>query len=432
MMILLGKDKDMPNDGMTVSNTAIPSWSGFVYQGKVALYHVLRLLCDNKDCDYALQLDSLEDFTIKNENTFISLHQVKARDRGPISGYGDSFGDLQGKARENKCKAYFHLANNITGKTVPEIESEYSPVKIYKYSGGNYECAVDSIDDNIISGIAKYFQAYSLDEEKRWRTNPDYLNKANVFLCEVIQKKVLSIHAEGQRSPDSMAIVAARNKIDLSELVAILEKDLNDLENQDEYFLYLTRQNLRKYFAEYMSGVDKPDAQIKLINYMCVIQNLDDDSLVSFIQNITPHRNVKFITLQDYKDNTPIHDEIRDVFFEILNELRETSFDKDKNTIMWRVGTQKVFYPTTILHPPGHESTICTRIVKNALDVDIGLMFERDCLITAGMKVDSILDEVPSIISFEGEEIPKEDKRIVNWKKVSLEKLENVREEINV
>ncbi len=62
-------------------HTAITSWSGFVYQGKVALYHSLKLILEDiQGCsNYKLQLDSLEDFAILDEDDNpISLHQVNA------------------------------------------------------------------------------------------------------------------------------------------------------------------------------------------------------------------------------------------------------------------------------------------------------------------------------------------------------------------
>ena len=42
-------------------HTAITTWSGFIYQDKVAFHHVLFLFNNSNDCDeYKLQLDSLE------------------------------------------------------------------------------------------------------------------------------------------------------------------------------------------------------------------------------------------------------------------------------------------------------------------------------------------------------------------------------------
>lgn len=51
-----------PND----IHSAADIWNGFIYQGKVALYHVLKLINNDKDNvdGLHLQLDSLENFAI--------------------------------------------------------------------------------------------------------------------------------------------------------------------------------------------------------------------------------------------------------------------------------------------------------------------------------------------------------------------------------
>ncbi|PIF30081.1 hypothetical protein CLU81_0476 [Flavobacterium sp. 9] len=68
-----------PNDIDSAADTR----SGFIYQGKIALYHII-LNKANVD-DLELQLDSLDDFAIvRNDGTNISqvsLHQVKATKR---------------------------------------------------------------------------------------------------------------------------------------------------------------------------------------------------------------------------------------------------------------------------------------------------------------------------------------------------------------
>ena len=70
-------------------NTAISSWSGFVYQGKVAIYHVLL---ERNNANYTLQLDSLDDFAIIDANEYvISIHQVKAKKETHFSSYKEDF-----------------------------------------------------------------------------------------------------------------------------------------------------------------------------------------------------------------------------------------------------------------------------------------------------------------------------------------------------
>ncbi|MCT7359579.1 ABC-three component system protein [Thalassolituus pacificus] len=68
-----------------MSHDASATWSGFNYQGKVALYHTLTLikqkLGERLDFDfsgYELILENHEDFDIKGPDGFESFHQVKA------------------------------------------------------------------------------------------------------------------------------------------------------------------------------------------------------------------------------------------------------------------------------------------------------------------------------------------------------------------
>jgi len=80
-----------------MSHDASATWSGFNYQGKVALYHTLTLIKQkllvnvNFDfSDYELILENHEDFDIKGPNGFISFHQVKAINKTAFSSYKDA------------------------------------------------------------------------------------------------------------------------------------------------------------------------------------------------------------------------------------------------------------------------------------------------------------------------------------------------------
>lgn len=73
---------------------ASPSWSGFNYQGKVALYYALRLInAEPVDADlsnYSLMLESTEDFEIRRDGDPVSFHQVKAYNASTYSDYSDA------------------------------------------------------------------------------------------------------------------------------------------------------------------------------------------------------------------------------------------------------------------------------------------------------------------------------------------------------
>lgn len=74
---------------------ASPSWSGFNYQGKVALYYALKTINTAPVgldlSNYALMLEDNEDFEILNNRIPISFHQVKAYNSSAYSSYSDAF-----------------------------------------------------------------------------------------------------------------------------------------------------------------------------------------------------------------------------------------------------------------------------------------------------------------------------------------------------
>lgn len=106
---------------------ATASWSGYTYQGKVAIYITLKKINQlrslNLDCmieSYYLELEWLEDFSIlrKNESgelVYETIHQVKARKDKKLSAYSSALLKLLQKidANENIENAFLHTIEKI-------------------------------------------------------------------------------------------------------------------------------------------------------------------------------------------------------------------------------------------------------------------------------------------------------------------------------
>lgn len=101
---------------------ATPSWSGYNYQGKVALYVVLDKLCElyvngrqAEIADFSLELEWVEDFSIihkiEDGNVYKSIHQVKALDTNEIKDYGEAIFGLAAKLIKYNTidTAYLHV-----------------------------------------------------------------------------------------------------------------------------------------------------------------------------------------------------------------------------------------------------------------------------------------------------------------------------------
>ncbi|WP_256832107.1 MULTISPECIES: hypothetical protein [unclassified Paenibacillus] len=95
------------------THSAVPSWSGYDIQGQVAIYTALCFL-NNLDLttedvsQYFLEIEHLEDFSIKKNDTYLSIHQVKSyQTTNNFSSYKEAVLELLGK-----CAKY---GNNIKG-----------------------------------------------------------------------------------------------------------------------------------------------------------------------------------------------------------------------------------------------------------------------------------------------------------------------------
>jgi hypothetical protein len=408
-------------------DTAISSWSGFVYQGKVAIYHVLKEIHNES---YTLQLDSLDDFAIFDENSkVVSLHQVKAKKDKTFGAYKKAFKQLQDGGNDIGCQnLYFHLAREITNKTPTSIELDFSPIKVYMYGNNSY-CSVDSIDSQIESLIIVLMRLYHADDPSK--ATPDYAEKVRKYLDDLVVKKLFEIHQIIHDNLQSETESAYTQRINFSEFIDILNKDLNQEHLGDGYYLYQIKSDICRYHQNYCLDEDNElsdDDLQKLNSIILKFKQLNKEEIISFIKNIMPHRVFKFNTITDYKDNTPIEDEIKEVFFEAIKYIKNIPDFTDKMLVQW-LSNDIVYSPTTINNGDSskNQKKVCKNIVKNALDNDLDVLFESDKLITTFIDVDEIAS--PTII----ENIDYENSRnhIMQWKKVSLITIENAKGEID-
>lgn len=115
-------------------DNAIPSWSGFDYQGQVSIYYALRKLNEIDITDvsgYELQIESLEDFSINHNSFPISIHQVKAYPRNAsISAYKRPIFDLLGKVAKYPTitSCYLHTLIPINLPETSELKTQLQDI----------------------------------------------------------------------------------------------------------------------------------------------------------------------------------------------------------------------------------------------------------------------------------------------------------------
>lgn len=109
---------------------ATPTWSGFTYQGHIAIYLALHKICELLSQPYSLdkryiasayqlEVENWEDVAIIGENGYLSIHQVKNMQKTKISAYQIPLTQLMlenGYMRKNNLgmpTAYLHISNPV-------------------------------------------------------------------------------------------------------------------------------------------------------------------------------------------------------------------------------------------------------------------------------------------------------------------------------
>lgn len=415
-----------PND----IHTAAATWSGFIYQGKVALYHVLNLLnTDANALNYSLQLDSLEDFAIVDADINpITLHQVKAMKSSLYSAYNDAFEKLEQRLVTFPCNgAYFHISTQ-NEKTDAQIKTLHPTINIYNY-GANSFCQLKDVNRLCEEQIALFLNSNQLQH---------YNNAGNVTalrnnLESVICSQIIDIHANNHTSNGlTISEGAYYFIIPFVNFSEILRSDPTTILNED-YFLFLSKELINHYYLEFCLDIEDEDEEVteedkdKIADYLMQINGLNKSSLIKFIQSILPHREVKLNSVLDFKEYNIQSEEFKDAFLQTLYELR-ASAGKIGSDFTWKGSDNLTYTATAINNPEQSKKRICKRIFENITQVDIEVPYESDKLITTALEVESIEKELNH--QTQVDETLNNVNNITKWSKISLTTLENAKKNI--
>lgn len=218
-------------DNETYPASAISSWSGFVYQGKVALYHSLKLIHDG-DLDFELQLDSSDDFAIYKNGKLQTVHQVKAKISKYRSGYSTAL-EQSSLIEYDKIKGtprYFHVSVPLDN-TDDHKGASGEIVKFYRY-GDNFYCGLGEIEGLTKALIKKLCEKCSIT------VSDNLINFNYCLLSEKISTKAIHNHRLNQVDgvPEDRAAYEGRMKARsiLDDLLT-----LNPYQDRDYYAVEL-------------------------------------------------------------------------------------------------------------------------------------------------------------------------------------------------
>lgn len=212
---------------MSRGNDAIPSWSGFNYQGKMMLLCVMEkiysIIVSGEDISkYEVELELQEDFVFVEKGKYMQFYQVKATlSKSKWSEYEDALKKLinhRNSSNNATANCYFVVARSI-GDWTSSLNPYKSSVNIYKYNGN--EVSVDGVKEPICTEIEKILDFKGINFEN---IEAIYGN-----LCIFIDDKVALMHTQGAKG--------RKHKIGLNEFLETTLDAVDRIDAEKEYVI---------------------------------------------------------------------------------------------------------------------------------------------------------------------------------------------------
>lgn len=393
---------------------ASSKWSGFNYQGKVAIYTVLYLINHPKDTEkkenedwdlYSLEIEGLEDFSIIKNKKYISIHQVKAyTSANTPSKLTNAFWGLIGKSIENDTikKSCLHtlkevpkLRKNSSANIEyiknlnPSKDKEKNYKEVYEADGVSLSKAFDKlafynthksyklcvplndINNLIIDEVKTYYlengyEEYKLDEE--------YLAQVLNNILGKIDEHVYKRHNQELTQYDHISFNDVINYI----------TEVPDIANNN-YNLYHLKREITDATLEYCSdcidsnstSIDCDMCNLKL--YTEQLNSLDNLQLISFISHLNINIELNKLNLNT-NEIIKIASQIKG-YNDLLNRIEENQNFKgiENNKITHEVNSNN-YINTSVSHTKilkrqkESEARTISQNILNNIDKDIELM----------------------------------------------------------
>ncbi|QEZ67968.1 hypothetical protein D4A35_03095 [Paraclostridium bifermentans] len=301
---------------------ASSKWSGYNYQGKVALYVVLYLINNPQDIgkeedenweNYGLEIEGLEDFSILRNNEYISIHQVKAyTSSNYLSNFKNALWGLIGKTIENESinKSCLHTLEEVNElrehndenkliitqlETTKKLEdgfrdkylNEESLIdnalnKLAFYDNHNsYKLCIklDEINTLIIGELKKY---YDENYNEDYKLQENYVNSVLNKLLFLMDVYIYKRHKKEFNVDDLLSFKYIKDNIDTAENLAT-----------HEYFLYEIRRHIGESIVSRCDKCDDKDSDTCKLCNLSKYKNenvwIDNKKFVDFLRNINAH-----------------------------------------------------------------------------------------------------------------------------------------------
>lgn len=291
---------------MTVveNEKAITSWSGFIYQGMIAVLTSLHKLSNDyntyKSC--VLKIEKLDDFSIHDANDVcLSLHQVKCKKAILTSAYVDAIESLTIKRRQlNNVPSFLHTSVGITDFTS-------TTVSLYDYDGSKYMPILQVLEKQ-----EKYLEKILTEHFDETYLNKEVVRVLVQKLNFVVIDIVLKAHSENMVGNRPLGEV--NRSINMSTFMQVI-KDY-DLSGSPIDYVQVYKQHFSLLCREYIQEEGITGDELSHIDVVFDrINNLSEDNFEKFLQILLPMTELEKIGRNNFLTAIPTGFDVPFLYF---------------------------------------------------------------------------------------------------------------------
>ncbi|MBB1398735.1 ABC-three component system protein [Pseudoalteromonas sp. SG44-8] len=296
-------------------SSAIASWSGFIYQGKVALYHCIHLLNDESYRPCNLKVESLDDFVIySQEDKALSLHQVKARVDSKRSAYNSAVqqaAEIAAYGIDKNTKRWFHVARELDDfSPFNPTNTTQNKVEFYRYNDGNQYLQLDQVNAKLEKVTSDYLAKAKLN------SSPLLIQYKLALLYTLLDTKVISAHSKIHNEGEIKFNAANKTPILFTEIEECLKSEVLD-DTDERMVLNRFKRNLLER-TDLLIESNETSSQISLIDILAcrnAIAHMDLSKLKRLYYAKKP--NIASVTVEGFS-----HDSVEN-YMDIIALIRK-------------------------------------------------------------------------------------------------------------
>jgi len=416
---------------------ATPSWSGYIFQGEVALCKAIETInqLDNVEDEFCLQLEQDEDFSIKTDS--LDVFQVKAylsKDSDKLSKYKNVIEEIINKYYYSKS-SFPNPFDKRKKINIYSLEKRKKPIKsclITHANIGDYDDNLNSFLerfnsinfdfyktihgeyclDNINTRLNKTIKEYLNDDD----LSEDDINYRRMYCCQKVCDYIKNRHLDP----------GFTKKIPFSDIEDWLKKQ--DVTFVDSAWFYIERlftnaiiKDLKRLDVNVLENREKYERLETCLGY---IEKLEKDQFKMLIERIAPHKDSNFKNKESsfgYIESSIVENIVNEAIMGIKN----TSIDYSEFNYL---NTANKYQISTINEKPKAKQEIIEIIkTKDITDTDYFITEHLD------ISKDDIEKRAPSIMDYDivDEEENEGQDKINKSKRFGFKNIENAINELN-